>query len=366
MASNFDLETTTFLDGGSMDESGKRTITKHFIYTIRNNTEENRRKAVLDLTSLVPRKGSCMSDDPRYVMKSAKWNCYDWNKQSVKFYIDAVYQRAFDDTAEYPWKLPPFNVSFGTVEEAIAFKMAYNRSGEGEKDEADNKLNVPVLNSAGDPIDANTNDIFPEFSFSYYDKDFDAASVYEFQSTVNDYAQELFGHTFPKGTLLMSSLSAEGLVTYQDDGVTEKWRYTQVNMTIRYNPNGWGRRLLDVGNRAIFGESTKSELIYQYYAPIYGATDVEFETTPTLTNAQGYYTANRTYRAWLAEHDDATGCPAQLPYEYAESIPLNPDGTINTDALDGTEPYPEIEFQEYRFKNWRQLGIPREVLQRWR
>ena len=365
MASNFELEKTTFLDGGRMDESGKRTITKRFLYTIRNNSEANRRNAVFELASLVPRKGSCMSDDARYVMKSAEWNCLDWKAQSVKFYINAVYQRASDDDeASAPWNLSAFNVSASTAEEAIAFKMAYDRNG--EKSAPDNVQDVAVVNSAGDPLDANTNEIFPEFSFSYYVQNFDASKVYDFSNTINATSQRILGKSFPAGTLRISDISTEELVTYEDDGYTVKWRYTQVNLTLRYNPGGWGRKLLDVGNRAIFGESGKSELIYQYYAPIYGESSVEFDDAPTLTNALGYYTANRTYRAWLAEHDDATGCPAQLPYEYAESIPLNPDGTINTDALDGETSYPEIEFQEFRIKTWNSLDIPNEVKRNWR
>lgn len=363
MASNFVLEKTTFHDGGRMDESGKCTITKRFLYTIRDNSEEKRRNAVFELESMVPRKGSCMSDDARYILKSAEWNCLDWSKQSVKFQIKAVYQRASDDeAASEPWKLSPFNVSVDTVEEAVAFRMAYNRNG--KKSRNDNKRDVAVVNSAGDPIEANTNMIFPEFSFSYYVRDFDASKVYDFSNTVNDKSQRILGKSFPSGTLLMAGISTEGFVTYEDDGHTVKWRYTQVNLKIRYNPEGWDRKLLDVGNRAIFEDSTKSELIYQYYAPIYGESSVTFDDTPTLTNAKGFYAADRQYRAWLSNHSDATGCPTQLPFEFAENIPLTTNGAIKYDALGGD--YQEVKFQEYKIQTWHSLGIPSEIKGNWR
>ncbi len=362
---NFILTETAILNGGRMDESGKRSITKRFIYKIVDNSDAKRKRAILDLETLVPSKGSCMSDDLRYILKTAEWNCLDWQKEADRFYIDASYQRVSDDEeADKPWHLSPFNISFDTVEEAIGFSMAYDRNN--EKGSPDNVKNVPVVNSAGDPLDANTNEIFSQFSFSYYLENFDSADVFEFQNAVNASPQTLFGHSFPIGTLLIASISAEGLVTYEDDGHTIKWKYTQVNLTIRYNPNGWGRFLLDVGNRAKFGTSTKSELIYQYYAPIYDGSTVTFDEVPTLTNAQGYYTANREYREWLAENEDASDCPAQLPYEYAENIPLASDGTIDLDALFGVTPYPEIEYQEYRIKSWSALDIPSTVKRRWR
>ena len=358
MASNFLLETTTFVNGGRMDESGKRTIVKRFIYMIRDNSEAKRRNAVFELAELVPRKGSCMSDDARFVMKSAEWNCFDWNKQSVKFYIDATYQRASDDEeASAPWNLSPFNFSARAVEEIVAFKKAYDE---------DNQRTIPVLNSAGDPFDANTVEIFPEFSFSYYVHDFDTSRIYDFSNAVNATSQRIAGKSFPAGTLLIADINTEGLVTYEDDGYTVKWKYTQVNLTLRYNPDGWMRKLLDVGNRAIFGNSTKSELIYQYYAPIYSGSTVTFDEVPTLTNAQGYYTANREYRAWLAENEDASGCPAQLPYEYAESIPLTEEGKINYEILLNGGDYPEKEYKDKRIKTWNSLDIPSEIKRRWR
>ena len=357
-SNNFTLESTAFLNGGRMDDSGKRTITKRFIYRIRNNSTAMRNRALIDLETLVPVKGSCMSDDPRYIMRSAEWNCMDWQKESVMFYINANYQRVSDDEeASYPWNLSPFNITFDTVEEAVAFRMAFDK---------DNQRVIPVVNTAGDPIEANTNEIFPQFGFSYYVHHFDAADIFDFASSTNANVETIMGRSYPVGTLLIASISAENLITYEDDGYTEKWKYTQVNLSLRYNPGGWGRKFLNVGNRALFGSSIKSELIYQYYEPDYNGDTVTFADVPTLTNADGYYSAAYEYRAWIANHPDASGCPAQLPYEFAESIPLTSAGKIDTTVLDGTTPYPEIEYKEYQSKDWNHLDIPTEIKRRWR
>ena len=358
MASFFELESTSFLNGGSMDESGKCTVVKHFLYTIRDNSKANRNRAILELEKIVPRKGSCMSDDARYVMKSAVWNCLSWKNESIKFYIDATYQRASDDeVSSAPWNLSPFNITSDTVEEAIAFKMAYD---------SNNKRTIPVLNSAGDPIEASTNEILPQFSFSYYVQNFDTSKVYEFSNTISASSQRIMGQSFPAGSLLIAGISSENLVTYEDDGYTVKWRYTQVNLTLRHNPNGWMRKLLDVGNRARFGTSKKSELILQYNAPSYNGSTVTFAEEPTLTNARNYYAADREYRAWLAQHSDATGCPSQLPFEYAENIPLTSSGKINTAVIQSGEDYPEKEYPEYKTKRWSSLDIPSEIRGSWR
>ena len=362
MASNFELECTSVLNGGRMDENGKCTIVKQFLYNIRDNSKSRRNDAIFELEKLVPRKGSCMSNDARYVMKSAEWNCLNWKGQSRKFYINATYQRASDDEeSSAPWNLSPFNISADAVEEAIAFKMAYDK---------DNERKVNVRNTAGDPIEANTNEILPQFTFSYYVQHFDASKVYEFANSVNAAGQRILGKNYPAGSLLLASINCESLVTYEDDGYSVKWKYNQINLTIRHNPNGWKRKLLNVGNRARFGSSLKSELIYQYYAPIYpsSGSEISFNDVPTLTNAQGYYAADREYRQWLAQHTDASGCPAQIPFEYAEDIPLTASGKIATSIVFADEPvpYPELEFDEYKTKNWRSLDIPSEIKRSWR
>lgn len=358
MASNFRLDNTTFQSGGRMDENGKCTIVKRFLYNIIDNSKERRRNAVFELESLVPRKGSCMSDDARYVMKSAEWNCLDWSKQSVKFYINATYQRASDDdAASAPWNLQAFNISSDTVEEAIAFRMAYNNK---------NERVIPVLNTAGDPIEANTNEILPQFSFAYYVQNFDASKVYDFSNTVNATSQRILGKAYPAGTLLLADISADALVTYEDDGYTVKWKYHQVNVTFRYNPLGWKRKLLNVGNRARFGTNKKSELIYQFNEPTFSGSSVSFAESPTLSSAKTYYANANGYRQGVAALEESSGVPAQLPFEYAESIPLDKDGKIDNAAILGTTAYPTVEFNEYRTKSWRSLDIPSELKHKWR
>lgn len=93
-------------------------------------------------------------------MKSASWNCLSWQKQSTKFYIDATYSRVSEDeAASAPWNLSPFNITASAVEEETPFRLAYNSR---------NRLCIPVVNSAGDPLDAVTRRIIPQITFSFY------------------------------------------------------------------------------------------------------------------------------------------------------------------------------------------------------
>ena len=355
--SNFLLEATTFSTGGSMDESGKCQIVKRFLYNIVDNSEAMRQRAILELETLVPVKGSCMSDDSRYTMKSATWNCLNWQNQSTKFYIDATYRRVSDDDeAGAPWKLAPFNIVTSAVEQEMPFKLAFNQK---------NKRCIPVVNSAGDPIDAVTQEVIPQIAFSFYAENYDEDNVAEYSNSVNRTAMRLLGKRYPAETLFLMPFQVTGLVTYEDDGYTEKWRYYQVDMTFRFRAEGWTREMLNVGNRARFGSSKAPELIYQWYEFSNGA----FKTTPVWTDAKTYHEADRKYRD---QAKNRTNLPQTLPYEYGENIPLTSGGAVNTTVLntDITSPnysgYPTRTFKEFKTMSWSGLDLPTEVKKRWR
>lgn len=354
---NFRLEDTAFLNGVSMDESGKCQIVKRFIYNIVDNSDSMRRRAILDLETLVPAKGSCMADDARYTMKSATWNCFDWKKQSTKFYIDATYSRTSkDDEAKAPWRLAPFNVNTEAAEQEVPFKLAYN---------ANNVRCLPVVNSAGDPIDAITRAVVTEHSFSFYAKFFDLDLVDEYSNSINSTPMRILGQSYPAGTLFLMPFSVSKFVTYEDDGYTVKWKYRQINMKIRHHKEGWKREMLDVGNRARF-DNRAPEIIYQYYE--FNSSNGSFSTTPVWTDAKTYHAHDAGYRSWLSENKDAAkNLPAHVPYEFGENIPLTAEGAVNTWVLsqDIASPYytgyPSKSFNEFRSLNWNCLGIPDEI-----
>lgn len=362
-STNFQLETTMFTSGGSMDESGKCQITKRFLYNIVDNSDAKRRRSILDLETLVPIKGSCMSDDARYTLKSAAWNCLNWENQSTKFFIDATYRRiSDDDEANAPWNLAPFNIVSSAVEQEIPFKLAYNST---------NQRCIPVVNSAGDPIDATTREVLTQHTFSFYARSYDIGNIVDFSNSINKSSLRILGQRYPAGTLFLMPFNVSCLVTYEDDGYTEKWKYYQVDMCIRYREEGWRRDLLNVGNRARFGNSKAPEVIYQYYK--FDSSSGAFETTPVWTDARTYHAYDAAYRAVL-ERTPALkkSLPAHVPYEYGENIPLTAEGAVNTAVLntDITSPnysgYPSRSFNEFKTLSWSGLDIPSEVKKRWR
>ena len=363
VSQNFKLVDVAFLNGGSMDESGRCQITKRFLYNIVDNSAEMRRRATLDLETLVPLKGSCMSDDARYTLKSATWNCADWRNQATEFYIDATYRRVSDDDeASAPWNLAPFNIVTNAVEQEIPFKMAYNSK---------NELCIPVVNSAGDPIEATTSKLIPQHSFSFYARSYDIGNIIEYSNSICKTSQRILGQRYPAGTLFLMPFNVSALATYEDDGYTEKWKYYQVDMTIRYNSEGWNRDLLNVGNRARFNDNMAPEVIYQYYK--FNFSTGFFERTPVWTDARTYQEHDTSYRSWLGEHKNAAkNMPVHVPYEFGENIPLTDNGTVNNNVLntditsENYTGYPSRSFREFKVLSWSGLNIPSDIKKKWR
>ncbi len=364
VSENFELEDVAFIKGGSMDESGKCQITKRWIYNIVDNSAAKRRRALLDLETLVPVKGSCMADDARYTLKSAQWNCYNWDAQEKKFYIDAVYRRVSDDDeASAPWNLAPFNVRITGLEQVEPFRLAYNGK---------NKRCLPVVNTAGDPLDASTSNNLIEYNFSFYSENYDEDNVDEYFNSINKNKQRLLGTNHAAGTLLITNFNVLPQITYEDDGYTEKWRYYQVDLTIRANKKGWDQELLNVGNRARFGDSKAPETIYQVYE--LDETTKRFKTKPSWVNAAAYYAMAKKYSDWYVGQDAAVvaNMPRTLPYEYGENIPLDSTGKVYTEILDQDiargdfSSYPTRKFQQYESLSWSGLSLPEDVKKRWR
>ncbi len=363
MDNNFKLKDVSFTDGGSMDDSGKCQLKKRFHYEIINNENSNRRRAILDLEALVPMKGSALGEDSRYVLKTASWNCADWESQSKDFYVDAIYQRASsDEFASAPWNLAPFNVSHSTIEQEVPFTFAYNRR---------NKRVIPVVTSAKDPISAVTTEFIHQTQFSFYAKKYKLENVIDFGNSVCSKSMRLLGRRYDAGTLYLLPFTVTCLVTFEDDGYTEKWRYYQVDMTIRFREGGWTRQLLNVGNRAIFNSTGVPESIYQIYA--FNAATGQFNTIPSFVNRMTYQAHNASYQSYLRANQTLVGSlPDSIPYEIAESIPLTSAGTVDTNTINAniTSPdysgYPVKQYSEFRRLSWNALGLPTGIQNQWR
>lgn len=310
-----------------------------------------------------------MADDARYTLKSAAWDCYDWEKKETHFFIDATYRRiSDDDEASAPWNLAPFNINVQNSEQAVPFRMAYNEQ---------NVKCIPVVNTAGDPLEAQTVENITEYTFSFYARSYTMSDIDTYSDTVNASAQKLLGRTCAAGTLLLTKISVTPMITYEDDGYTEKWRYYQVDMLIRHNPNGWLADLLNVGHRARFvhgsGQTPNMppELIYQFYD--LDQNTGRLKTTPEWTSAEVYYSKAKAYLDWIDKNPEAAKLlPSRLPYEYGDNIPLNADGTVNTTVLgqDIANPnysgYPHREFKQYKSVSWSGLDLPTDIKRRWR
>ena len=354
---NFELESTSFSSGGSMDSSGNRQVVKRFVYNLVDNSPEKRAEAILDLEKLVPSQGSCMADDSKYVLKSATWNCLDWQNESSKFYIDATYASITnDDEVVEPWDVAPFNITTCIVEEETNFTKAYNSK---------NKKVVPVVNSAGEPFEAKTKNMVQETKFSFYARNYDVGKVLEFSNSVNASSIRILGQRYKAGTLLLMPFEVKCLTTKEDNGQTEKWKYYQIDMTIRYKEEGWQREFEDIGSKARFNGNKTPELVHQYYPYSNGS----ISKTPVWGTQQEYMQCDASYRNIRKE---GSNLPEHIPYEYAENLPLNSKGELDKDILNsdvadpGFSGYSVRKFNEFKTLHWSSLDIPTEIKKRWR
>ena len=337
-----------FLESGKMDENGRRQLTKRFLYRLK---EGDRKLALIQLGEMVPKLGTGMVEDSRYVCKSAAWDCLSTRNNAKEYYIDVLYDRVSDDeVASAPWNLKPFNCKRDTVSLQMPFTMAFDDQ---------NERTILVANSAGDPFSAETTEKVRQFTFSFYAQNYGDVDELKYGNSVNKDFQRVLGINCAAKTLLLLPFSITKLVTYENDGVTVKWEYYQIDMVMRHRTEGWERCILDVGNRAIF-DGKYPEQIYQYFkVSSEGAMGSEI----LFTNAKTYEKANLLYQKTNN---------IVLPYELAENVPLT-KGKVDmeiikaqtTEAADKKKKtYPVRKFREFPVLSWRALDLPEDLTKR--
>ena len=108
-----------------------------------------------------------------------------------------------------PWESPPSNVSISFPETVVPFRAAYDASNmrymEG------NVTLVPVANSAGDLITAETHNYAIQLSFSYClePKDFSLEKVFFCNHSVNKNKIKVCGITFDAESAMITNLSPQ-------------------------------------------------------------------------------------------------------------------------------------------------------------
>lgn len=155
------------------------------------------------------------------------------------------------------------------------------------------------------------------------------------------------GKFFLGNTLLIlpPSCSQEYWQTTDDQGNITFTPYYTYTVKMIYDPEDWDKKLLNVGNRAFFNNSLKSETIYQLTVTDQNGNLLQ---QPTYTNAAGVL-------AWKARNKNNTySIQAEI---VNQPLPLTPTGNLYTAAINDpvANPYNVIRFKQFNEEDFGSL-----------
>jgi len=285
-----------------------------------------------------------------------------------------------DDDAEStpPWDKRPTNVSISFPEVVTKFTAAFNSNNNRFYTQSDGTRVTlkPIVNSADDPIEAETQKHYVQLSFTYClePKNFDITDFIELINTVNRDTIKVCGLTFlPESALIVSAQPQYHRET-SDSTRKREWEWWEINIVIQTDPfrDKFRQSLLDVGNRAkwpILGVSnsgmtyTKGTTLTDYASQIY-----RWQTFPDSDGQNSIYSkyaiGNKYHLAKAKEiyerRADITN-PAAFQFEKFDNCPLK-NGVVFVDALLPSSPeyqrYRVLKYQEHKIKSWSSLNMP--------
>lgn len=278
---------------------------------------------------------------------------------------------------------PPYELGVTEIDftpEINVVPMTYGYNEEGKK--------IPTVNSAGDPILAETEQYRGAMRFTYYLKESGWKNNYSiaYMGTSNSRDITILDVPIDKKRALLKEISAKFLKTYDDDG-KEKWRYWSITVTILAGENI--THFLDIGDRAFFKDiSYSDDLITEVITlngtlPSTGTSSqiVRWRKFKKTTMASGKYSYNQTGDVIIGSWDqflqfrgsvfsysaakiskDANyiGETLEAQYEQLESIPLTKEGFVDLTAIQN-KTYPTKDIYKRCPKSWAALNLPKTM-----
>lgn len=273
-----------------------------------------------------------------------------------------------------PWESPPSNVSISFPETVVPFRAAYDASNmrymEG------NVTLVPVANSAGDLITAETHNYAIQLSFSYClePNDFSLEKVFFCNHSVNKNKIKVCGITFNAESAMITNLSPQYHEETTDSSQKNTYKYWEIGVTIQADTErGKFRRvLLDIGNRALWpllyvhsdgsvtqvGEGNETSIPRQIYSWM------------TFDRVNGQMSANSKsaygHKWALAKARDiyikTTADLPEFQFEKMENMPLKNGRLYLTPIQQGKDfgKYQTRSFREYEVKAWGGMNMPKK------
>lgn len=241
-----------------------------------------------------------------------------------------------------PWKRRA-TVNFQTVEVKIPFKKAYATS-------SSTSATVDVLNKANQTLTADTSRYRQEISFTKnvtsrqtkWDKLVPVVNSDEFHFTFE--GTSITSMTYPSGTVLFLPPAYQlNFWAPPSASTATPTGYLSYNLRMIYDPEGWDKKLLNVGTWAKFSANGEPEQIYKETIISGGTSTINFVNLSTALQHQKQYNNN-----------------SNVNYSFeavTEDIPLKADGTVWKEALlnPAQNPYLVLNFIQYKAESFLNL-----------
>lgn len=307
-------------------------------------------------SNLIPMYGSRHPDNTMFRLTDATLEIIGNSNREIDVMWQGTYSSdaaTFDNFDIEPWELDAQNLTRNNFSVTSPLLNIYNAKGKP----------VPLLNGAGNRLEAQHEQYGAEYSFIYCIKAKNGGPNIAQQPMINNETETVAGIKFEKHSGLLLPMTARMITDYDDFGV-QKRAYWEVSVKIRRHPKSWMEEFLNVGTMAIFKSGEAASPIYRFTPWKYNATPAEkLETKPLFGSLQQVIGAKTTYAGDPKKDKDFAQKWQELPYEeMTEPMPLTERGGLYLEALlvPGT-PYKKITGMKTPPGRWGQFNMPKKV-----
>ncbi len=331
------------------DKNGQTTITRRMVF------QGDKEHTVADVVSheLYPQTESALPSNAVFSLQEI--SVKKAGSTPALFEVDATYKKVnYSTTGNLsigggsevkPWDLGIVNWDIGFFDTTVPYTHGYDMKG----------VWVPNMNSAGCQIVSEKTVTITQFSFSFNLKS-KSVVIFNTQPVLNKDTEKINGYPILKYYGKLMPIGVKQIKVYNNNGKV-KWEYYNCTVTIQINPFGWMDEMLDVGTMAKFKKGSKYELgaIYRY------TPWTKNENAHKIAMPSKYGSIDDVIAAKDAYDKVDAGGWAKLPWEeVTEQMPLKPDGTLNTAAIEDPTKNPYNKIQRFRYKAtaWSSYKFP--------
>ena len=221
----------------------------------------------------IPLRGAAHPDNATLPLSTISIGEPQGDVKSGSYEVTLSYTRAqngmsYKSAETYPWKLPPYDVSFSPAEYVVAFQKAYDITAD-----TNGSPSIPVLNSAGDPFEESTTQTNGVLRFTYNLQDFNMDWILDYQGCLNSEAMNILDTPFPALRGKIKTLAASQQKQYTQSG-SLRCKYWVVSAELEVSKKIMTKEIMQMG--LFFKPGGSSSLKERIYKRIDGKTGVNF------------------------------------------------------------------------------------------